>query len=124
MGIYAGQLRQVVQFYSAPLAQLPAALDTGPGIADKSGVSGLFEEVARGPPRSVHLCLVSDPGGWLIAPLLSETAPAWKAWEGRSGSSDAEVVAAAERRGPEEYTLGAGNSMKQSTVYPWEILDT
>ena len=26
--IYAGQLRQVVQFYSAPLAQLPAALDT------------------------------------------------------------------------------------------------
>ena len=28
MDIYAGQLRQVVQFYSAPAAQLPTALDT------------------------------------------------------------------------------------------------
>ena len=81
-----------------PLASLvgvaPRSRDSG-----QSGVSGPFEEVAA---WSAGLC-TSVPGqwsgGWLIAPLLSETAPAWKAWEGRSGSSDAEVVAAAERRG-------------------------
>ena len=35
LDIYAGQLRQVVRFYSAPAAQLPTAIDT-PIIASDS----------------------------------------------------------------------------------------
>ena len=47
-----------------------------------------------------------------------------KAWEGCSGSGDAAVVAAAERRGPKGYTLGAGNCVKLSAIHPCDGLDT
>ena len=95
-----------------------------PGQRTKAGSAGHSRRPQRGSPRSVHLCLVSDPDGWRIAPLLSGTAPTWKAWEGCSGSGDAEVVAAAERRGPEGYTLGAGNCVKLSALHPCDGLDT
>ena len=106
------------------LASLVGVAPLVPGQRTKAGSAGHSRRPQRGSPRSVHLCLVNDPDGWRIAPLLSGTAPTWKAWEGCSGSGDAEVVAAAERRGPEGYTLGAGNCVKLSALHPCDGLDT
>ena len=94
-----------------------------PGQRTKEGPAGHSRWPQRGSTRSVHLCLISDPGRWPIAPLLPGASPAWKARKGRSGSGDQEAVATSERHGSDRYSLGAGNCVKLSALHPCERLD-